>query len=172
MVQTLLKATWMPDKDGNGPTGPSASQPRHSATAAPTATTQGTGDGGLAHLGTWPANQLHQCRGLRALRLRGSAFSAPFPYTFQKYCCHSAPARAAGKTLGSATRKPAQATPAQPEIPPSPVASPCDPISPRSPGQLWCVQNVITQSGRGRETDHPFPSTQPASSHPPHPLAR
>lgn len=61
----------------------------------------------------------------------------PFPSTIQKYRSHTMPARAVEKTLGSAARMPTQATPAQPEIPPSPVASPRDPISPRSLGPLW-----------------------------------
>lgn len=60
----------------------------------------------------------------------------PFPSNFQKYRSHTAPARAAEKSLGSDVRKPTQAAPAWPEIPPSPVASPCDPIYLRCPGQL------------------------------------
>ena len=103
----------------------------------------------------------------------------PFPSTFQKYRSHTARARVAEKTLGSAARRPAQAAPAPPEIPPSPVASARDPISLRCPARLHQPPRRATMGaerhqgwqGRG-DADHPLPGPQPASSHLLPPLAR
>lgn len=105
----------------------------------------------------------------------------PFPSTFQKYRSHTAHARVAEKTLGSAAKKPAQAAPAPPEIPPSPVASARDPISLRWRGSCTSLPDVpwwgrggwggtVTKAGKGWETLTTYSQAlnQPVSTSHPH----
>lgn len=132
----------IPGKDTKDQAGPSASQPGHALRLLLPLRTQGLPrpkDGSLAHLSTWSAHLLSPMQRPECTHLDSAAQHSwlPFLPTFQKYHSHTVPARAAEKTMGSAARKRTQATPAQPEIPPSPVALPRDPISPRCPGWLW-----------------------------------
>lgn len=60
----------IPGKDTKDQAGPSASQPGHALRLLLPLRTQGLPhpkDGSLAHLSTWSAHLLHQCRGLSAL---------------------------------------------------------------------------------------------------------
>lgn len=107
-------------------------------------------DGGLALSSVGLTGSPHSLmQSLQHVHLNSAAqrFRLPLPSTFQKCRSHTTPARAAEKTLGSAARKPAQAAPAGPEIPPSPVASALNPISPRCLGALHSLPEVLQWGG-------------------------
>lgn len=184
-VQALLRATW-DSKDAKTLTGPSAGWPRPSR--PPRAPARGIKScrtqrrearpRAAQHPAGSPASQKQRLGHVR-LDSATQHLQLPFPSTFQKYRSHTARARVAEKTSGSAARRPAQAAPAPPEIPPSPVASARDPISLRCPAHLHQPPRRATtgaerhQGWQGRgDADHPLPGPQPASSHLPPPLAR
>lgn len=151
-MQPCSEQPRIPGKDTKGPAGPSAGQPGHAQLPLRTraATPRGWRPSPSQHLVSSPTSPMQRPEYTHPDSAAQHSW-LPFLPTFQKYHSHTVPARAAEKTLGSAARKPKQATAAQPEIPPSPVALPHDPLSPRCPGWLWWGQNVVIQARKGRD---------------------